>query len=198
MRAIERISMTPPPIIRPAILRPEAPRSGEPSRIDRRGFLKKTAGTVASFSLGGLAACGDDDFDGPSAETWPVWIAQRVSGIVRHGATNEPIPGADVNLNMGFDPRSLIMVAQFIKTGPQGTFEFIRAEETGNPGDFWRFDLTDPSPVQVYIRLTVLHPSFQPAYPVKDFTRTPSKEEPERRLDLYDFQFVVPMNQISE
>ena len=44
--------MTPPPLVRPE----------HRLLIRRRDFLKKATGAVAVFSLGGLAACGDDDF----------------------------------------------------------------------------------------------------------------------------------------
>ena len=172
-------------------------RPGGPSLIRRREFLKKATGAVAVFSLGGLSACGDDDFDGPSGDAYTVWVAQRVQGTVQHLVTHDGIPDASVILTMGFDPKSLFTVSTTV-TGPRGEFDFVRAEETGEPGDFWIFRLPDPSPVQVYIRLTVQHLNFWPAYPVKQFIRTPSNEKPSRQFELYNFQFSVPMTQVTE
>jgi hypothetical protein len=179
--------MTPPPLPRPEDL----------LLIRRRDFLKKATGVVAAFSLGGLSACGDDDFDGPSADAYPVWVAQRVYGVVRHNVTKDPIPGASVTLTMGFDLDNMFNMGSQ-ETNSVGAFDFVRAEETGEPADYWRFMWPEPVPVRVYIRLNVLHPSFWPQYPRQQFTRTPSKEKPDRQFNIYTFQFIVNMPQVTE
>ncbi len=174
---------------------PSRTRSEHPLLIHRRDFLKKATGAVAVLSLGGLSACGDDDFDGPAAAGYTVWLAQRVSGIVQHSVTQDPIAGASVILTMGFDPDHLFEFAGG-KTSSEGGFDFQALEETGK--SYWFLQREDELPVQVYMRLRVQHGSFWPAFPQREFTRTPSRDEPTRLLHLYTFNFSVPMIQVTE
>jgi len=176
---------------------PSRTRSEHPLLIRRRDFLKKATGAVAVFSLGGLSACGDDDFDGPSAKGFEVWIAQRVYGVVWRDTTNDPIPGASVELRMGFDPDPDKQYRfASMSTDSQGKYDMAAWDE----GDdlFWTLLREDELPVLIYITLKVRHENHWPEDLTIPFTRTPSKDQPIRRLDIYTHNINVAMHRRIE
>jgi hypothetical protein len=166
--------------------------------LSRRRFLKATGGSLALLGLTGLTGCVDEEL-GPEGDGFTVWIAQQVTGSVRHSVTQQPIEGATVNLFAGFDKSNLFPISNQTKTtSSEGFFSFVRAQETGVPGDFWWFVVGDTNDRTVHLRLDVRHGGFTPVF----FTppterRTPSKEAPTRNLGMYALHYNILMHQIS-
>jgi len=166
--------------------------------LSRRRFLKAAGGSLALLGLSGLAGCVDDELGSPGGDGYTVWIAQSVTGSVRHSVTQQPIEGATVNLFAGFDKSSLFAISKQTKTtSSEGFFSFVRAQETGVPGDFWWFVVGDTSERTVHLRLDVRHGGFTPVFFPTSVRRTPSKEAPTRDFGEYALNYLVLMNQLS-
>ena len=161
--------------------------------LDRRRFLKLTAGGAAWLGLGAVPACFDEQVGAPAEDGFTVWIAQSVSGTVKHNNTLDPIQGATVQFFAGFDEANLFQVASAAATNSAGGFSMVRSDETGVAGDYWWFVVPDEKPRTVYIRLEVRHPQYFTAYPRKTLSRAPSTERPTQRLDIYALSFSVVM-----
>ena len=166
--------------------------------LGRRRFLEMAVGGAVWFGLATVPACIVDEEIGASAEDgFTVWIAQTVSGTVKHNRTQDPIQGATVRLFVGFDEDALFEFRPATTTSSTGSFSLVRAEQTGTAGDYWWFVVPDQNPRTVYVRLDVQHPQYFPASPKKTLSRVPSTERPTQRLDIYALSFSVVMEFIS-
>lgn len=165
--------------------------------LDRRRFLKITAGGAAWLGLGAVPGCFEEKVGAPSGDGYTVWIAQSVSGTVKHNQTLDPIQGATVQLFAGFDEGQMFQISPPVSTSVTGSFSLVRAEQTGTAGDFWWFVVPDTRPRTVYVRLEVHHPEYYPSFPKKTLSRVPSTEPPNQRLDVYALWFPVVMEYIS-
>lgn len=160
----------------------------------RSRWKTNTPVLLAVFLTAAVVSCAGDDLGpGGDAEGYTVWIAQSVTGTVRHALTSDPIPGATVTLQAGFDEASLFALSS-TKTNSQGAFSFVRGEETGVAGDFWWFLVPNTDPRSVFVRVQVNRAGFLPQHPQQKLSRTPSREPPTRNLGLYQLTFQVPMN----
>jgi hypothetical protein len=138
-----------------------------------------------------LAACAEDEVGpGGGAEGYTIWIAQTASGSVRQAITGTPIADALVSFQAGFADTALFTLRSG-RTNLEGTFSFVAAEQTGQPGDFWWFLVPDDDPRQVIVRVQVWKDGFLPAARKETLTRVPSREAPD---EDYPGQYQLSLN----
>ena len=83
-------------------------------------------------------------------------------------------------------------------TTASGSYSFVRAAETGVPGDFWWLGAENTRPQRVYIRLKVQHGEYEPSSPILTLDRTPSKNPPTTSLSAYSLTLNAKMTLVPD
>jgi hypothetical protein len=147
---------------------------------------RRLPAAVLVLGLLGLppAGCATDKVGPGKGSGYVVWIAQEFSGSVHQAITGTPVVGATVTISAGFQLDTLIPIA-FGKTGADGSYDILRAQATGVPGDFWWFAVNDPSPVTLFVQAQIQQGNYLPAYPRVTLQRTPSRDPPGSNFGAY-------------
>jgi hypothetical protein len=155
--------------------RPLAPRRIVPSVV-----------VAVPLLLVGLlpAGCATEDVGPGKGSGYVVWIAQEIKGKVQREISGVPIAGAAVTISAGFQLDALIPIASGT-TGADGTFDILRADATGVPGDFWWFVVDEATPVTLIVQAKFQHRDYFPAYPVVTVARIPSRDPPGTNFGAY-------------
>jgi hypothetical protein len=156
------------------------------SVITRRRFLIRCTALGAGLSLAGLAGC-SDGFE--PKETWKLWVAKTLRGVVQSSEESLPLVDARVEFLAGLKLNEYALLG-VTRTGIGGLYTMSAAENPSADAGFWRFIIdhsffrTTSDDVPVYCKVVATYYGRQQELPFI-LPRKPQKSLPPESEAFY-------------